>query len=405
MHYNEKDLRSLQQAGVGSVSAAECRSRKFGCVVTDRRTAVQMKEKTCSSCSHLFLVRSETSFRRPLVICVNGDTVCDHCHNECLNSPDAKCPTCGGDLLPCPSLNKTIQKIIDDFQKMLEIPNNEMEVAVKPFAFGGFGKVYNATWGKQDVVVKVIKVQIDEHKNEAKKEADITIRLHHPNVILLFGTTWLNKKHFGIVMEKAENGSLDSWIGKVKNRKAAKIALGIVDGLEYVHSQKVIHRDIKPKNILMFGPKDDMIPKIADFGVAKVIHTVMTHSMVGEERYMAPEVKMNLRYGFSADIFSLAMMFFELFNSQPLKEASEEVQRYVMGVHAGNSRTIPEICPVPVSLRTVVERGLSHAQDDRPDLAEYRSALNDVITRDFDFQTGEVWYLNSPDDPNSSSCA
>jgi len=365
-----------------------------------------MKEKMCSSCCYLFLVRSQTGFRRPLVVCVDGDTICDVCHNECLESPDAKCPTCGGDLLPCPTLNKTIQKNIDDFQKTLEIPNNEIEVTVQPFAIGGFGKVYNATWGKQDVVIKVIKVQIDKHKKEAKKEADITIRLHHPNVILLFGTTWLNEKHFGIVMEKAERGSLDTWIGKVKDKKAAKITLGIIDGLEYVHSQKVIHRDIKPKNILMFGPMDDMIPKIADFGVAKVIQTtMMEHTRVGQELYMAPEVRMNLEYNFSADIYSLAMMLFELFNGQQLQQLSKEAHQYIMDVRAGNTRKIPDTCPVPVYLRSIVERGLNQTPDDRPNLAEYRSALNDVMTKDADLQTGQILFTNSRDEMNSSTCA
>ena len=155
----------------------------------------------------------------------------------------------------------------------------------------------------------------------------------------------MKSKQLGIVMEKAEHGSLDLWIGKIDRDRLTKIALGIVDGLQYVHSQKVIHRDIKPQNILMCGPKDDMIPKIADFGVAKVIQTVMmTHTRVGQELYMAPEVRLNLQYSFAADIFCLAMTLFEMFNEQHLLQASDEVKHFLLQLQSGRIGAIPESC-------------------------------------------------------------
>jgi len=144
-------------------------------------------------------------------------------------------------------------------------------------------------------------------------------------------------------MERAEHGSLDLLIGKINHEKGTNIALGIIDGLEYVHSQHVIHRDIKPKNILMCGPKDDMIPKIADFGVSKVIETaMMTHTSVGDYLYMAPEVKLNRKYGFTADIFSLAMTLFEMFSEQITSDVSDDVMDFILGIHGGRISEIPE---------------------------------------------------------------
>jgi len=181
----------------------------------------------------------------------------------------------------------------------------------------------------------------------------------------------------GIVMEKAEHGSLDKWIGKIDHDKLRKIALGIIAGLKYIHSQHVIHRDIKPKNILMSGPKDDMIPKIADFGVSKVIQTVMTaHGRVGQELYMAPEVRMNFTYGFPADIYSLAMMLFEMFNEQLISKSSDEAKRFITGVHSGRFVKFSTSCKVPEYLRDVIERGWREKPEERPSLDEYYSTIH-----------------------------
>ena len=187
---------------------------------------------------------------------------------------------------------------------MQEIPFADIEMEKNPFASGGFGKVFMAQWHKEDVVVKIIKADSEEEE-QAVREANLAVKLIHSNVIELFGITYVKPKRLGIVMEFAEHGSLDNWIGKIDPDKLTKTALGIIDGLEYVHSQKVIHRDIKPKNILMCGPKEDMIPKIADFGVAKFIEKTASHTSAGDSLYMAPEVSVFSRYSFPADIYSL----------------------------------------------------------------------------------------------------
>jgi len=186
----------------------------------------------------------------------------------------------------------------------------------------------------------------------------------------------VTEEKLGIVMELAEHDSLDKLIGKTNREKLTKISLGIIDGLEYVHSQHVIHRDIKPNNILMCGPKDDMIPKIADFGVSKIIQTLIkTHTRVGTVIYMAPEVGMNFQYNFNADVYSLAMMLFEMFNEQLVTDSSEEVKRFILHVQSGKTVKIPNSCKVPMYLRDVIERGWSSEPEERPKLSEYRSVL------------------------------
>ena len=197
----------------------------------------------------MFTAKSELVDRRPFVACVNGDTLCADCCNECRKRPDGKCPTCGDDLLPTTPVNKALVELIE--KCLLEIPFKDIEMERKPFDYGAFGKVYKAKWREKNVVIKVIKTRCEEEKQAVKREASLTLHLNHSNIIKLFGITCVRLEKHGIVMEEAEHGSLNEWIGKIDHEKVTKIALGIIAGLEYVHSQKVIHRDIKPQNILV----------------------------------------------------------------------------------------------------------------------------------------------------------
>lgn len=83
--------------------------------------------------------------------------------------------------------------------------------------------------------------------------------------------------------------------------------------MHYLHSKKVAHRDLKPDNILLFGPS--LTPKVSDFGTSKVIQTCLTNtSETGTPKYSAPELlNCGVHYGASVDIFSLSMIFYEMF--------------------------------------------------------------------------------------------
>ena len=120
----------------------------------------------------------------------------------------------------------------------------------------------------------------------------------------------------------------------------------------------------------MFGPKDDMIPKITDFGVS-----AMTQTGLKGDLYVAPEVRLRLKYDSAADVYGLAMMLFEMFNEQLITEASEEVKRFTVGVHTGKIGTFPSSCKVPLYLRCVINSGWDRNPTKRPTLAVYQSTL------------------------------
>ena len=338
-----------------------------------------MKAKSCPACCNLFLAKSELGDRRPVVACDSGDAICADCFNERRRSSPAKCPVCEDDLMSAMTVNTALMEMIESYASVLEISIDQMEVDKKAVAHDEY-KIYNAKWRKRDVIIKVVRSDNEKQKKESSYEANLVIGLLHPNVVRLFGTTRMNK-NFGIVMEKAVHGCLDAWIGKIAQEKAVRIALGIVNGLDYLHSRKVVHRDIKPTTILMCGPHDNMIPKIGDFSRSKIIQSVSAHTQIDNDYYTAPEVGLCLKYGFTADVFSLATTLFELFNGKLIKDAPTDIKRIIFAVKAGRVGTIPDRCAVPPGVRRIIQCGWDKNPEERPKLDEYRSALKPMITK------------------------
>ena len=198
---------------------------------------------------------------------------------------------------------------------------------------GEFGTVYLADWNKTPVVVKIMNNDIHEEKKSLfVKELDIMTRLHHPNILQILGYI---KEPFGIVMEYINNGELLDYINKnkwLKLKKKIQISIDILRGIAYLHNRKpniLIHRDLKPQNILM---TPSGIPKISDFGISRFFENEKKHSYeniedclfdkdkttpVGSKRYWAPEIENgNKNYNNKVDIWSTGVILYELFEGE-----------------------------------------------------------------------------------------
>ena len=353
------------------------------------RFAAGMEEISCPVCYNAFLgdslsVEGSLCDRRPQIACGNGHSICAECFAE-LYDRDFPCPSCRAQLLRTPIVNRALLEIINNYATALgrvpEIPADELTMAETPFASGAFADVYDSKWRDHDVAIKALRSmpEIDKQIKQLQLEANLAIGLHHPNIVRLFGTTRMSGNRFGIVMEKAENGSLDKCMLTLQLQPAARIALGVIDGLDYVHTKMVAHRDLKPQNILLCGPQ--LVPKIADFGVSKVIQTLITNSaMVGTPKYAAPELlQSGLKYGCTADIFSLAIILFEMFSGQPAERGlGSNVMQIMLAVVQGKRPTIPD--RFPSCLRELVQRGWAQDPAQRTSLAEFRTALQTIVS-------------------------
>jgi serine/threonine protein kinase len=228
---------------------------------------------------------------------------------------------------------------------------------VRKLSKGGFGEVWLAEKKTPLVTKKVaIKLPFDEQIDFETLRQEATIweqASGHPNVLPILDADIYDGQAV-IVSEFAEEGSLADRLkiyGKLPVRKAVEITIGILNGLEYLHSKNIIHRDIKPANILMHGDT----PRLADFGISRALETATVSStIVGTESYMSPESFEGMR-SVQTDIWSVGVLLYKLltgFLPFPQGQPMETMYAILMNEPAPLPETIPE------RLREIVYKAL-----------------------------------------------
>ena len=182
---------------------------------------------------------------------------------------------------------------------------------------GGMSDVYKAKDQKLNrfVAVKVLKQEFSENKNFVSKfrvEAQAAAGLMHPNIVNVYDVGEEDGIHY-IVMELVEGITLKKYIEKkvmLTTKEAISIAIQVAMGIEAAHNNHIIHRDIKPQNIII--SKEGKV-KVTDFGIAKAASSnTITSNVMGSVHYTSPE---QARGGFSdakSDIYSMGITFFEM---------------------------------------------------------------------------------------------
>jgi len=182
---------------------------------------------------------------------------------------------------------------------------------------GGMSDVYKAKCHKLNrfVAIKVLKQEFSQDKNFVSKfriEAQSAAGLTHPNVVNVYDVGEENGIHY-IVMELVEGITLKQYIqkkGKLSSKEAVSIAIQVAQGIEAAHNHHIIHRDIKPQNIII--SKEGKV-KVTDFGIARAATTnTITSSSMGSVHYISPE---QARGGYSderSDIYSFGITLYEM---------------------------------------------------------------------------------------------
>ena len=186
---------------------------------------------------------------------------------------------------------------------------------------GGMASVYlaeNQEKNPKKVAIKVLEVDVVENKeyvNRFKKEAFICSKITHPNIVKVYNYGILESKYY-IVMEFIDGKDLSFYVRNNKNKVLKDIlnfTSQIASALSFAHKNKIIHRDIKPQNILL--DKLGKI-KITDFGIAKInlpqALTQENERVAGTAYYMSPEQIKGEPVDLRTDIYSLGILLYEL---------------------------------------------------------------------------------------------
>lgn len=183
---------------------------------------------------------------------------------------------------------------------------------------GGTADVYLAWDGKLNryVAIKILSKTYASEKNfvaRFKKEAQILARLNDPNIVAIYDWGQYDNSYF-ICMEYAEGQSLEEIIDKqgiISPEVTARYAIQICSALEVAHKNNLIHRDIKPQNIIV---TPDGTVKITDFGIAKSLieDNTKTINILGTAYYISPEQAQGKILSYSTDIYSLGVVLYEM---------------------------------------------------------------------------------------------
>lgn len=189
---------------------------------------------------------------------------------------------------------------------------------------GGMGKVFrgtDTTLGRT-VAIKILAPRFasdDRFVERFRREAQAAARLSHPNIVAVFDTGTENGVHF-IVMEYIDGRTLGEVLadGPMPSEQALEIGMKVCAGLAAAHAAGVIHRDVKPGNIML---TNDGEVKVMDFGIARAVEgdstLTQTGMVMGTASYLSPEQAQGERVGIHSDIYSLGCVLYHLLTGHP----------------------------------------------------------------------------------------
>ncbi|PZD93253.1 Stk1 family PASTA domain-containing Ser/Thr kinase [Paenibacillus sambharensis] len=250
---------------------------------------------------------------------------------------------------------------------------------------GGMALVYKAhdVLLSRNVAVKILRQQFvhdEEFVRRFRREAQSAASLSHPNVVSVYDVGQEDETHY-IVMEYVEGSNLNEVIQErapLQAEEAVRIALQICDALEHAHQNQIIHRDIKPHNILI--GKNGRV-KVTDFGIARAVTSstiTQTGSVVGSVHYFSPEHAKGVSTGEKSDLYSLGIVLYQMLTGRlpflgesPISVALKHLQEDFEEPRAVNPH-------IPQSVENIVVRSMRKNPGERYSSA--REMLNDLET-------------------------
>ena len=262
----------------------------------------------------------------------------------------------------------------------------------KEIGQGAMGIVYKARYHGSDVAIKQLPI-IAADSNELKQfeqEAELMKELRHPHVVNFYGY-YQDPTHYSIVMEYVSGGSLDKVLYDTQQAfpwypTRWDIAHDVASAVSFLHSNHIIHRDLKSQNVLVYRQDDRMRAKVADVGIAKILKeeemATMTKGM-GTPLWMAPEVieaqgeKKKITYDEKVDVYSYGIILSELINRKAPFSEIDNFFKVIPQVLEGNRPAFDKES-APSNFVALMERCWAQRAAERPEIKEVVDTLDQM---------------------------
>ena len=263
---------------------------------------------------------------------------------------------------------------------------------------GGMSTVYRAQdlTLKRPVALKIIHPHLTDNPQflqRFEQEATAIARLRHPNIITVFDLHH-DEENTYMVLELLEGTTLRAELDRLK-AAGLRLPLGetlamftvLCEAVAYAHKHQMVHRDIKPDNIILTADRD---PILLDFGIAKLMSgnsKTLAATTLGTATYMAPEQAKEGDIDHRADIYSLGVMLFELVSGEPPFQAESNMALFLKHLNQSPPSLAKMGVDVPKLLVQIIERALAKEPHERFQQVEEMASAIALATADLDDPT------------------
>ena len=256
--------------------------------------------------------------------------------------------------------DKYIGRLLDNRYEILEV-----------IGIGGMAIVYKARCHRLNrlVAIKILKDEYckdDDFRRRFQAEGQAVAMLGHPNIVAVYDVSTVNDSDY-IVMELIEGISLKQYMekkGVLNWKETLHFAIQISKALEHAHSRGIVHRDIKPHNIMVL--KNGSV-KVADFGIARLMSqgNTLTKEALGSVHYISPEQAKGGRVDDRSDIYSLGTVMYEMMTGRPPYNGESPVAVAIQHINGGAPMPSTFNPNIPGGMEQIIMKAMAHDPADR----------------------------------------
>ncbi|MBQ9838782.1 MAG: Stk1 family PASTA domain-containing Ser/Thr kinase [Oscillospiraceae bacterium] len=261
-------------------------------------------------------------------------------------------------------MDKYIGRLLDNRYEILEV-----------LGVGGMAVVYKARCHRLNrfVAVKILKddyLQDEEFRRRFHSESQAVAMLSHSNIVSVYDVSSSLDADY-IVMELIDGITLKQYMekkGVLNWKETLHFAIQIAKALEHAHSRGIVHRDIKPHNVMVL--KNGSV-KVTDFGIARMMSegNTLTKEALGSVHYISPEQAKGGRVDNRSDIYSLGVVLYEMMSGRPPYDGESPVAVAIKHINGGAPMPSTYNPNIPGGLEQIIMKGMAHDPADRYDTA------------------------------------